>query len=909
MFDIDGEHGEAINVIGDTAVVENDATDDDYGSTSTATFKKPLEPLNSSSVGRPTRELISCIMTTSGFISPAREGKLPDAKKPIVILEEEPPQRPSPPPVDVKVSANDLVDKKSVGNVRVVDSTIAADMKMENPNGGEHSFAVSGGATEDSKPFKTGVPPLSIDGDNVSIKKKPKNAHGDASLKELKKAKKLSQSKSAKLPSAKNRKLKFEKALNKLLIKPSKRNALLMENAINMERDMSHLSEEEIMALMSAKKKLKMQQTIKRKYKKEVLKHGGSKQMVNADGSVSTSPQKQKKKREPKIPKRDQVNFPSTSNFAYGGGDNVPRTHHMRPYSSQEVPNVHSYGNDSSSIGVDKEESMDMTSGEHQHFDKLSNEPDKRKLNIFKKISTPSLSSNQLASQSFDSNSPIVRKSNKMHSDAAPWPSADQTPQAMTPAKMHDSTPLFSDPALLTSTPYSTSSGGVKKSKLKGLPKVPKPPKIPKEKKLKKDSTQRKPRTPKAQKTFVPPQLQAPLGQAPPDVASSRMLMPMFPNMGFLDQFSGPGLIPSNPLFQSVPFGLPGNNQMPPFSVLPSYSDLLNFSRFKRPNFDDAATAGGPIDPNRNPIHNAHNEATKDDPVASATDKSMNPLCHVAPFVPQSLLPSVGLRESASGSRTSHTDGYGVPNTNVDHAAPRHQIARGNSPLPSPVAAQRSSTSMYDDQKTTIIIDSDDDEDDTNAASNDRRLYSPATSNPAPSERDAAQFPDETKRHTKKIKEKTSTGHNKKDKKDKDGSGIKMKKKKDKKDKTKSKPTPLHFFCFCHPKLSKCGTKPIVLFLYHNKTGKKNTRTRQRSRRRSEKRRRRRIGWQRPQLLRRMQCHRQAQVLAALSIQRLIPLRAPTQIRWHGASRHATHSMAVSTVKMPPILSPVRFQS
>lgn len=798
MFDIDGEHGEAINVIGDTAVVENNAADDDYGNSSTTTFKKPLEPINSSSVGRPTRELISCIMTTSGFISPAREGKLPDAKKPIVILEEEPPVRPTPPPVDVKPSANDFVDKKSVGNARVDDLTMGADIKLENPNGGEHPFAPSGGAADDSRPFKTIVPPLSADGDNVSIKKKMKYAHGGAnaaSLKEMKKAKKLSQSKSAKLPSGKNRKL--SKVLNKLLIKPSKRNALLLEGggAIDMERDMSHLSEEEIMALMSAKKKLKMQQSLKRKYKKELLlKQGGSKKMMHADGSVSTSPQKQRKKREPKIPKREQGNFPSTSNYAYGDGDNVPPGHHVRPYSSQEVSNVHSYGNDSSSIGVDKEESMDMVGGEHQHFDKLSNEPDKRKLNIFKKISTPSLSSSQLASQSFDPNSPIVRKSSNR---VIEWPSADQTPPAMTPAKMHDSTPLFSDPALLTSTPYGTNSGSGKKSKLKGLTKVPKPPKIPKEKKLKKDLTQRKPRTPKAPKTFVPPHLQAPSEQAPPDATSSRMLMPMFPNMGFLDQFSGPGLIPSNPLFQSVPFGIPGNNQMPPFSVLPSYSDLLNFSRFKRPNFDDAAPAGGLIDPTRNPIHNVRHDATKEDPVASVTDKSMNPLCHVAPFVPQSLLPTVGLRESSGGSRPSHADGFGAPSTSVDHAAARHQTARGNSPLPSPSAAQRSSAPMYDDEKTTIIIDSDDDEDETTAASNDRRLYSPATSNAAPSERDVSQFLDETKRHTKKIKEKSSTGHNKKDKKDKEGSGIKMKKKKDKKDKTKSKPTvffPLSLF-------------------------------------------------------------------------------------------------------------------
>lgn len=798
MFDIDGEHSEAINVIGDTAIVENnDVADEDYGNVP-ATFKKPLEPLNSgssSSVGRPTRELISCIMTTSGFISPAREGKLPDAKKPIVILEEEPPVRPPPPPVDVKPSANDLVDRKLAGNARADDSASAADPKSENPNG-EPSFAASGGDADDVKPFKTNVPPLSVDADGVSVKKKLKHyTDADAmSLKEIKKARKLSQSKSAKMASAKNRKL--SKVLNKLLIKPSKRNALLLESgaALGVDgfgTDMSNLSDEEIRAIRIAKKKLKLQQSLKRKHKKEMLlKQSGSKQMLSADGTI---PQKQRKKREPKIPKREQSNFPSTSSYAYGG-DNVAPVHHMRPHSSQEMLNVHQYGNDSSSMGVDKEESMDMIGGEHQHFDKLSNEPDKRKLNIFKKISTPSSSTIHLASQSIllDSNSPIVRKSSKTHSDTALWPSADQSQQALTPVKTHDSThstPLFSDPALLTSMPYPADIVSGKKTKLKGMGKVPKPPKIPKEKKLKKDLTQRKPRTPKASKSFPAPNhpvgygpLQPPPMTMPPDVGSSRMPMPMFPNMGFLDQFSGPGLIPSNPLFQSVPFGI--QNQMPPF--LPNYNDLLNFSRFKRPNFDDTAPAGL-IDPHRNPSHNIRHETIKDDPNASMADKSVKPLCHVAPFVPPSLLSNESIALHSSQQKDLHRNpmqktegiamqGHSMEPNGAELASQHDKYGR----IP---ATQRSNAPIYDDQKTTIIIDSDDDDD----PSNDRRFDSPVTSNAAPSDRDGSQFSDESKRHTKKIKDKSSTGHNKKDKKDKDGSGIKMKKKKDKKDKTKSK--------------------------------------------------------------------------------------------------------------------------
>ncbi|XP_063699454.1 transcription initiation factor TFIID subunit 3 [Culicoides brevitarsis] len=47
-----------------------------------------------------TREISSVFMTTSGFISPSREGKLPDSKPPIII----PDKRPSPPPQPIPVA-------------------------------------------------------------------------------------------------------------------------------------------------------------------------------------------------------------------------------------------------------------------------------------------------------------------------------------------------------------------------------------------------------------------------------------------------------------------------------------------------------------------------------------------------------------------------------------------------------------------------------------------------------------------------------------------------------------------------------------------------------------------------------------------------------------------------------------
>lgn len=60
--------------------------------------------------GRPTREISSVMMTTSGFLSPAREGRLPEAKAP--APPPEPPKAPSPPPPGPPVPELVLVKKK-----------------------------------------------------------------------------------------------------------------------------------------------------------------------------------------------------------------------------------------------------------------------------------------------------------------------------------------------------------------------------------------------------------------------------------------------------------------------------------------------------------------------------------------------------------------------------------------------------------------------------------------------------------------------------------------------------------------------------------------------------------------------------------------------------------------------------
>ncbi|XP_055615586.1 nascent polypeptide-associated complex subunit alpha, muscle-specific form [Toxorhynchites rutilus septentrionalis] len=87
------------------------------------TFKKPLDvgaeggsldvkkARNLTEEGRPTREISSVIMTTSGFISPAREGKLPDSKCP-VIPEERPKPPPPPPPPAISAMPVSRMDEK-----------------------------------------------------------------------------------------------------------------------------------------------------------------------------------------------------------------------------------------------------------------------------------------------------------------------------------------------------------------------------------------------------------------------------------------------------------------------------------------------------------------------------------------------------------------------------------------------------------------------------------------------------------------------------------------------------------------------------------------------------------------------------------------------------------------------------
>ncbi|XP_019558649.3 transcription initiation factor TFIID subunit 3 [Aedes albopictus] len=105
-----GEVVEKMEEVGAEKVAVMDASQ----SEEVVTFKRPLDgPVGEGGIAgdakksktlsderRPTREISSVIMTTSGFISPAREGRLPDSKPP-EIPEEKPKPPPPPPPAPV----------------------------------------------------------------------------------------------------------------------------------------------------------------------------------------------------------------------------------------------------------------------------------------------------------------------------------------------------------------------------------------------------------------------------------------------------------------------------------------------------------------------------------------------------------------------------------------------------------------------------------------------------------------------------------------------------------------------------------------------------------------------------------------------------------------------------------------
>ncbi|KAJ2954645.1 hypothetical protein O0L34_g2940 [Tuta absoluta] len=159
-------------------------------------FKRPTDPVSVPNSKRPrlrldeeerTREISSVMMTMSGFLSPAREGKLPEARPPTVILEKHYDKHKvnSHHPHPAKVPIIDKTDKKSKKN-KILNGKIMKSKRKDKSHKGESS------KSKDSSKLNK-YPP--------SYKGKPKDARQASSLTPLSKAAKgLSPSSKSTMP-------------------------------------------------------------------------------------------------------------------------------------------------------------------------------------------------------------------------------------------------------------------------------------------------------------------------------------------------------------------------------------------------------------------------------------------------------------------------------------------------------------------------------------------------------------------------------------------------------------------------------------------------------------------------------------------------------------------------------------
>lgn len=187
------------NVIGETTVVENHVTTTNEEGTFRKPFDVPPPPLpssqkpmanNNENIGKPTREIVSCFMTTGGFISPAREGKLPEARKPIVI--EEPPEPEEIPPKQ-RTPSPEIVDRKHHSKRENKNDNIDA-LKNYGANDGANTSHIDGSYedVEHGKEVKL-YEVIQTVPDALPKKKTKKSQLEIAQLKEQKKQKKLQQ--------------------------------------------------------------------------------------------------------------------------------------------------------------------------------------------------------------------------------------------------------------------------------------------------------------------------------------------------------------------------------------------------------------------------------------------------------------------------------------------------------------------------------------------------------------------------------------------------------------------------------------------------------------------------------------------------------------------------------------------
>lgn len=357
------------------------------------------------SIGRPTREILSCIMTTSGFISPAREGKLPDATKPVNI----PDDPPSPKPHDTR-SNDGSTHHKSHGSKKSDRNSSANvdasnDAESSSVGGLKHSSAskklLLAGIGKDKSANKKRKLPLSLE-ERKKAKKKMRllqNA-GDASMH----------------ISPSGKKQHHNDIFTPDFVTPqsyghdvSQHNESYYDDAKPIDVGGSGMS-----PALSTPSSKKMKKLGERKHK---VPKGD---IANALDFTPGKPEKVRKKKTPKLSKKKlaaAVALGFISESALAGYLSqivftdeqlrliIQKTAEMRGLASTSFTSPSNMISDAHSghkytdnmVGNSGYDSNDMnkyyqppamSTSVHKNPDKLSTEPDKRKLNIFKKIST-----------------------------------------------------------------------------------------------------------------------------------------------------------------------------------------------------------------------------------------------------------------------------------------------------------------------------------------------------------------------------------------------------------------------------------------------------------------------------------------------------------------------------------------
>lgn len=749
------------NIIGETTVIYDHQTvhqDNDN------TFKKPIPPHSSSAsrpstanstpngthpidknaVGKETREIISCIMTTSGFISPAREGKLPEAKRPTPIIDDEPevvleevrePTPPPPPPIEKKHHSNKRDKESKAENSYDVDAkkldVVLDDVNMNDDN---NRPKVKLYEVIQSAPEYPEQP----------VKKKAKKSQIDALMKDSKKQKKM------KLLEENQFKNKDE------LTKFNIANNMLLDGnpyGYGMKGDAVDSSSTQMSEKM--KKKLLKAESLKKKHKK-------NRDMANLQYPTNDNPEtlpqgKQKKKRISKLSKKNLAAMGLNPNAIEGFAiPSVMDASQNMPTYDRFAPNPYSMQNQSRLDGaIQPKEGQKKT----KQLEKLTNEPDKHKIKFLKKLTSTS------SSMYAKSNDEINNRSSQSHSqfmnpvmdmqdsfNAEHWPIKDPNVDEKYKPSLHPNT--------LSTT-----------KKTKALKKLNKPPKEPKNPKIKKESQSKKARAPKTMDV----EMSKPAHDLFNSSCSSSQTNPLFlPGMGMLEGINAPGILPSNPLFQSMRFDFPQSNQAPnyPYPGLPGLPglsgipglnafDFANMERFKKlPKLGNSVQ-----------LESADSKYSFPNESSQLPAK---PLCNVAPLMPPSLFP---MEMGNSNQNPTFSNSYSEYSQRFDQklVQDHNNLMAGSSwskmSATSPHSHSNPQQHTHDKRKSfeaPIVIDSEEDV---------KYSMEQQKSSLSPSQDSQQDTYGEIKR--KKMKDKGSNG--KKDKKDKE------KKKKDKKDKLKSK--------------------------------------------------------------------------------------------------------------------------